>query len=626
MHQLQRGQRSRLDTFTAERALAIDVSAWDLDAGPATFVALLIDPSGRVDATGVVGAHQPAAAGGAVTWQDDGTGRGWISVSLDHIPDDVARIAFAVGGDAAPLRGLRHGQVRVSGAGQPVAALDLRGSELESVRAVTAIELYRKDDGGRPEGGGPGRQWRITAVGQGYDAGLTALLAAHGAPAVPTAAAGPSLPPPPPPPPAPPAPPTPPVAAPQAPVAPPVTAAPSAPPVPAAPPAEHPTFGEMEVDEFLNLFEAASGAHAAGDLTLARSLYERMAERGAVQGMLSSGVLAKEQGDLDRARHWWRAAIEGGSGEAAFNLGLLEMEAGDRPEARRWLSRATELGNPTGHAVLARLAADAGDLLAARAHAEEGMAQDDASSFVEYGDTFMAEDPGRPDRYEPHWRRAAELGSSQGMVNMAISCRHSGRIDEARDWLARAQQAGDPRAVAMLAELGSAAGAPEPAGAVSEADLIPRYAGDHMGPGLADPLYAGLLTAVLLRGEEVQMASFGSWLGNDWSHNPHAAGTRGLMVITGLRVIFLEPRRRTLGGKLKERSPVTVALDTVFTSGKFKRNDAWTTFGFNRDGWYDSYLLKIEGPSPEMHCSMWTNELWDCALAAGGHENRPTGI
>ena len=158
----------------------------------------------------------------------------------------------------------------------------------------------------------------------------------------------------------------------------------------------------------------------------------------------------------------------------------------------------------------------------------------------------------------------------------------------------------------------------------SEADLIPPYAGDHMAQALADPAYAGLLSAELGQGEVVQMASFGSWLG-DWSSNPGASGTRGLMVITKSRVIFLRPRRKTLGGKFKDRAPQSYDLSAVFTSGKFKANDAWTTFGHNRNGWFDSYLLKIDGPSASLHCSMWTNELWDCAIAAGGHENRPPG-
>jgi hypothetical protein len=159
----------------------------------------------------------------------------------------------------------------------------------------------------------------------------------------------------------------------------------------------------------------------------------------------------------------------------------------------------------------------------------------------------------------------------------------------------------------------------------SEGHLIPGYAGDHMAAGLADPAFSGLLSATLRPGEEVTMASFGAWLG-DWADNPHAPGTSGLMVLTRARVIFFRPRRRTLGGKYKDRPLQEYDLSEVFTSGKFKANDAWTTFGHNRNGWYDSYLLKIEGPHAELHASMWTDELWDCALAAGGHENRPSGI
>jgi hypothetical protein len=146
-----------------------------------------------------------------------------------------------------------------------------------------------------------------------------------------------------------------------------------------------------------------------------------------------------------------------------------------------------------------------------------------------------------------------------------------------------------------------------------------------MAEGLADPLYAGLLSAALRPDETVQMASFGAWLG-DWDRNPYAKGTAGLMVITEARVIFIRPRRRTLGGKLKERGHESYDLTKVFTSGKFNTEDNWTTFGYNNHGMYDSYLLKIDGPSAPLHCSMWTNELWDCAIAAGGHENRPVGI
>jgi stress response protein SCP2/tetratricopeptide (TPR) repeat protein len=426
VHQLQRGQRSRLDAITTERALAVDVAAWDLDGDPPSFIALLLDGSGRAVADGVVGAHRPSAVGGAVLWQADGTGRGWISVSLDHLPAEVDRVAFVVGTDTTPLSGLRHGQVRVSGAGQPVVAFDVRGHELETERAITAIELYRKDG------------WRITAVGQGYAAGLTALLSAHGA------ALGP---------------------APVAPVTP-AAAAPEAPtPVVEDAPAdaeEDSRFGDMELIEFLAALDVGTQAQAAGDLDHALTVYETMAGRGAVDGMLLAGAVAAELGDVDRARRWWAVAVENGSGDAAYNLGLLEMEAGDRAAARRLLTEATDLGYPKGHAVLARMAVEAGDPAAAKAHAQQGMALEDPSSFIEYGDLLMLEDPSSPDRYEPHWRRAAELGDPQGMINMAVLCKHHGRPDEAIAWLGRAKEAGDPRADEMLIAYGPPAGRDDP--------------------------------------------------------------------------------------------------------------------------------------------------------------------
>ncbi|WP_157571619.1 TerD family protein [Nocardioides alkalitolerans] len=191
-------------------------------AAAADLSALLVTESGKVrtDADFVF-YNQPNGPG--VTCVPPAGGSPWrVDVDLAAVPGDVHAVRLVTSLDDG---GKVFGQVgqpvaRVASNGAPVAEFAMTDLNRETI--VVAVELYRR-----------GTDWKVRAVGRGYDGGLADLIKDHGvsvddAPAAPAAPATP-----------------PPAAAPPAPAAPPAApsyGAPAAPAAPAAPPAA-PSYG-----------------------------------------------------------------------------------------------------------------------------------------------------------------------------------------------------------------------------------------------------------------------------------------------------------------------------------------------------------------------------------------------
>lgn len=145
---------------------------------------LLLDHTGKVRSDDdIVFYNQPIALGGAVRLRDkirpenatdDGVvvSADVVTLELDDVPDDVQSIVFAASLD--PALGATFGDAAfISMRLQRTAdAYDLISFPIEGASTETALlfgEFYRRNS-----------EWRVRAVGQGYDGGLAALISAHG--------------------------------------------------------------------------------------------------------------------------------------------------------------------------------------------------------------------------------------------------------------------------------------------------------------------------------------------------------------------------------------------------------------------------------------------------------------
>ncbi|WP_031166184.1 TerD family protein [Streptomyces durhamensis] len=162
--ELVRGQNHPL----TQTRLTIRISA----GAPVLAGATLGDENGTVHGTGRV-AHPGAPALPGVEVSRQAAAEHRLSVDLGALPEEVHRVDVFLALPAGAEAPSRFGAVAaphtaVEGPdGTELACYTLTG--LDSETAVLALELYRRQ-----------AAWKVRAVGQGYAAGLTALLAGQG--------------------------------------------------------------------------------------------------------------------------------------------------------------------------------------------------------------------------------------------------------------------------------------------------------------------------------------------------------------------------------------------------------------------------------------------------------------
>ncbi len=154
-----------------------DGAAFDLDAS-----AFLLSEAGKVRSSAdFIFYNQLKSACGSVEHTGDnqtGEGEGddeTISVTLNSVPTDVAKIAIVVTIHDAESRGQNFGQVSSAfvrivndGDNEEIARFDL-SEDASTNTAMIFGELYRR-----------GGEWKFRAVGQGFEGGLSALAKSYG--------------------------------------------------------------------------------------------------------------------------------------------------------------------------------------------------------------------------------------------------------------------------------------------------------------------------------------------------------------------------------------------------------------------------------------------------------------
>lgn len=222
MRSFQRGEKSKLADLTPSMQLQVAVA---IDGGDTYDVSCFgVDAAGKLsDDRYFIFYNQRSSPEGAITSSGaSGSDLETFTIDLSRVPATIQKLVFTSTIDSnGTMSGIRSGALRLVAGGAEVARFGFTGSDFAAEKALIIGELYMKD------------VWRFAAVGQGFNGGLSALLAHFGgeeaAPA-PAAAA------PPPPAPAPPPPPAAPVGPPPAPSGPPPPPGGGPPPAPAAPP------------------------------------------------------------------------------------------------------------------------------------------------------------------------------------------------------------------------------------------------------------------------------------------------------------------------------------------------------------------------------------------------------
>lgn len=174
-----RGQRFRLDAYTANRELfvgchldaplEIDICCFGLDANGKlsddryfVFYNQLSSPNGALQL-------EPVAANSLDNAQ--------FHVLLDHLPPTVRRLVFTASideqtGKLGTMSQLRAGYLRLSDTSGELGRYEFSGDDFSTEGALMLGELYWKDS------------WRFWAVGQGFSGNLGALLTHFGGVAV----------------------------------------------------------------------------------------------------------------------------------------------------------------------------------------------------------------------------------------------------------------------------------------------------------------------------------------------------------------------------------------------------------------------------------------------------------
>ncbi|MEZ4606849.1 MAG: TerD family protein [Deinococcales bacterium] len=85
-------------------------------------------------------------------------------IDLDRLPQHMERLAFVMGFERSSIQAIQQGEVYLSVQNQHLMNFAFKGADFAQEKALIMLELYQKNG------------WRISATGQGFAAGLTALI------------------------------------------------------------------------------------------------------------------------------------------------------------------------------------------------------------------------------------------------------------------------------------------------------------------------------------------------------------------------------------------------------------------------------------------------------------------
>jgi tellurite resistance protein TerA len=192
MRSFQKGEKAKLADLTAAQDVSVGIQL-QATGGDVDISCFGVDASGKLsDDRYFIFYNQKTSPEGAISALGaNAHDREAFAVRLAALPASITRLVFTATLDgSATMASVSQGYLRLADSTQEVARYSFTASDFGSEKAVILGELYRKD------------VWRFAAVGQGFNGGLSALLAHFGgteaapAPAAPAPTPPPGYPPP----------------------------------------------------------------------------------------------------------------------------------------------------------------------------------------------------------------------------------------------------------------------------------------------------------------------------------------------------------------------------------------------------------------------------------------------
>ncbi len=193
MRSFVRGEKAKLGDLTPSLQLSVGIAMDGADTYDVSCFG--VDAAGQLsDDRYFVFYNQRTSPEGAISSSGpSGADRETFTVDLARLPSSIEKLVFTSTIDGAgTMSAVRSGALRLRVGGAEVAAFPFSGADFAAEKALIIGEIYLKD------------VWRFAAVGQGFNGGLSALLAHFGgeetgaaaAPSAPSAPPAPVTPPP----------------------------------------------------------------------------------------------------------------------------------------------------------------------------------------------------------------------------------------------------------------------------------------------------------------------------------------------------------------------------------------------------------------------------------------------
>lgn len=165
MQPLTRGQKVRLADLTSSHNIRVRLVFAVSNYQRVEFACFGVNAQGELaDNRFLVFREQPESPDGSIRRTERQRNDVCFEVWLDNLPPAVQRLVFtATVDDNKTMGDLLEGVARISDDIGDVACYAMIGEDFIAERAIIAVELYYKEG------------WRLSAGGQGFNAGLTAL-------------------------------------------------------------------------------------------------------------------------------------------------------------------------------------------------------------------------------------------------------------------------------------------------------------------------------------------------------------------------------------------------------------------------------------------------------------------